>query len=76
MGHIVNGMEWAAPGRAWAVGQPKYNGFYIRRIVWELAMAQAERRDDEEIRAVSILVEKTWKARHRRPQAKTERKVL
>jgi hypothetical protein len=31
----------------------------VRRVVWGLLMAQSECRDDEEIRAASIMVERT-----------------
>jgi hypothetical protein len=47
----------AANATAWALGQQRGNGFYIRRVVWGLLMAQAEQREGEEIRAAIISVE-------------------
>jgi hypothetical protein len=41
---------------AWALGQPRSNGFKVRRIVWGKLMASAERRPDEEIRRAHITV--------------------
>lgn len=47
----------AANATAWALGQQQGNGFYVRRVVWGLLMAQAEKREGEEIRAAIISVE-------------------
>lgn len=43
--------------RAYAVGKYEKNGFRVRRVVWGRILAQAERRDDEEIRSVIISLE-------------------
>jgi hypothetical protein len=56
-------MVHAANHTAWAIGRQQRNGFHVRRVVWGLLMAQSERRDDEEIRAASILVEQAPKRR-------------
>jgi hypothetical protein len=61
-------MERAANNFAWAIGRKQRNGFHVRRVVWGILMAQAERREDEEIRAATIMVEANWKRRHRRPR--------
>lgn len=53
----------AANSSAWAVGTKRRNGFHVRRVVWGLLMAQCERRDGEEIRAATIMVEKRFKRR-------------
>ena len=53
----------AANCACWALGHRQANGFKVRRIVWGLLMAQAEARNGEEIRAATILVERTL--RHR-----------
>ena len=37
--------------------------FSIRRVVWGLMMARAEKRDNEEIRACTVLVEKNYRRR-------------
>lgn len=46
----------AANARAWAIGQQQRNGFHVRRIVWGLVMAQAEKREGEEIRAALLMI--------------------
>lgn len=56
-------MKRAANAKAWAIGRPQRNGFHARRIVWGLLMAQAERREDEEVRAAILLVEDQYKRR-------------
>jgi hypothetical protein len=56
-------MKHAANSSAWAIGQQRRNGFRIRRVVWGLVMAWEEKRDDEEIRAASISVERQFKRR-------------
>lgn len=52
--------------RCWALGTRRRNGFFVRRIVWGLALAQEEVRDGEEIRAAHIRVEDEF---HRRGKA-------
>lgn len=49
--------------RAWALGRQKRNGFYVRRIVWGLLMAQLEVRAGEQIRAARLQVERAYKRR-------------
>lgn len=61
-------MKHAANHTAWAIGRQQRNGFQVRRVVWGFLMATTERRDDEEIRAASIMVESGWKRRHRKPR--------
>lgn len=56
-------LKRAANGKAWAIGEQRSNGFHVRRIVWGLLMAQAEKRIDEEIREVTLLVERDHKKR-------------
>lgn len=58
-------MMWkhAANGTSWAIGRKQRNGFHVRKVVWGLLMANAECRDDEEIRAASIMVEAHFKRR-------------
>lgn len=53
----------AANTKAWAIGKQMGNGFHIRRIVWGLLMANAEKRIDEEIRAAVVMIEGTHKKR-------------
>ena len=55
-------MKHPTNSSAWAIGSQRRNGFHVRRVVWGLLMAQCERRDGEEIRAATILVE----AHHKR----------
>lgn len=50
-------MKPAANSSAWALGQQRRGGFHVRRVVWGLCLAKAELREDEEIRAATILVE-------------------
>lgn len=56
-------MKNAANRSAWALGMQRRNGFHVRRVVWGLLMAWEEKREDEEIRAATILVEKNFKRR-------------
>lgn len=56
-------MKHAANHTAWALGEQRRNGFHVRRVVWGLLLAQHEKRDGEEIRAASILVERKFKQR-------------
>jgi hypothetical protein len=51
----------AANATAWALGHQQGNGFYVRKVVWGLLMAQAEQREGEEIRAAMISVESNGK---------------
>lgn len=53
----------AANRSAWAVGYPAHNGFHVRRVVWGLLMAVAERREGEQIRKCELLVEPYTKRR-------------
>lgn len=61
-------MKPASNSSAWALGRQQRNGFHVRRVVWGLTMAREERRDDEEIRAATIMVEEQWLRRHRVPR--------
>jgi len=54
---------YAQNSEAWALGAKRHHGFYVRRVVWGLMMAVAERRSGEEIRKCSIMVEKDPKRR-------------
>ena len=56
-------MKHAANSTAWAIGEQRRNGFHVRRIVWGLLLAQYEKREGEEIRAASILIERKFKRR-------------
>jgi hypothetical protein len=56
-------MKSARNGSAWAIGEQRRNGFYVRRVVWGLLMAQSERREGEEVRAAFIQVEAKYKRR-------------
>ena len=56
-------MKRASNSKCWAIGVQRRNGFHVRRIVWGLLMAQAERGPSEEIRAASISVESVLKKR-------------
>jgi hypothetical protein len=49
-------LSQAANARAWAIGQQQGNGFHVRQIVWGLLMAQAEKREGEEIRAAVLMI--------------------
>jgi hypothetical protein len=60
-------LKHAANHRAWAIGRQRRNGFHVRKVVWGLLMARSERRDDEEIRAATIMVEAKWIRRHAKP---------
>lgn len=45
--------------KAWAIGEERPGGFYVRKVVWGRIMARAERRDGERIcRAEIILLER------------------
>lgn len=59
----ANQMKHAANAKAWAIGAQGRHGFHVRRIVWGLLLAWYERRDGEEIRAATILVERQHKRR-------------
>lgn len=51
------GLRRATNSDAWAIGDVTASGqFRIRRIVWGLTLAEAERRDGEEIRKALVLV--------------------
>lgn len=51
------GLRRATNSDAWAIGDVTASGqFRIRRIVWGMTMAEAERRDGEEIRKALVLV--------------------
>jgi DNA-binding XRE family transcriptional regulator len=56
-------MKYAANCYAWALGEQRSNGFYVRKVVWGLLMASYEKRDNEEIRKASIQVEQNFKRR-------------
>ena len=56
-------MKLARNSTVWAVGTQKRQGFYIRRVVWGYLMACAERRDGEQIRAATIMIERAFKKR-------------
>lgn len=56
-------MKHASNATAWAIGTQGRGGFHVRRVVWGLLMAFSEKRDGEEIRAATILVEKHFKTR-------------
>jgi hypothetical protein len=53
----------AANSTAWAIGRQRRNGFHVRRVVWGLLMAQCERREGEQVRAATILVEREYRRR-------------
>jgi hypothetical protein len=53
---LVPNLRHARNAKAWALGDQKRNGFHVRRVVWGLVMARAERRPTEEIRRAVILV--------------------
>ena len=53
----------AANCSSWAIGTKRRNGFHVRRVVWGLLLAQHEKRNGEEIRAATILVERAFKRR-------------
>lgn len=52
-------MKPAGNSSAWALGRQTRNGFHVRRVVWGLLLAQHERREDEEVRAATIMVERS-----------------
>jgi hypothetical protein len=56
-------MKPAANSSAWAIGRQQRNGFHVRRVVWGLLMAQCERREGEQIRAATLMVEAKYKRR-------------
>jgi hypothetical protein len=48
----------AANATAWALGQQRGEGFYVRKIMWgQVGAVLAEQREGEEIRAAIISVE-------------------
>lgn len=49
-------MQHAANYRAWAIGTPQRNGFHVRKVVWGLVMADAERRQGESVRLATVMV--------------------
>jgi hypothetical protein len=53
----------AANCACWGIGTMQVNGFRVRRIVWGLLLAQAEKREGEQIRACTILCERTHRKR-------------
>lgn len=67
-------MKHAANAKAWALGCGQRNGFHVRKVVWGLTMARAERRFGESIRAATITVgparkgEQPPKPRPRKPE--------
>jgi hypothetical protein len=64
----MDGYKRAANAAAWALGAQKRNGFHVRRVVWGMVMARAEKREGEEIRGVTILVKAK---RKRKKQSRT-----
>jgi hypothetical protein len=46
----------AANADAYALGEKQRNGFKVRRVVWGLLLARAEKRHGEEIRRVMLWV--------------------
>jgi hypothetical protein len=66
----VGGYKRAANAKAWALGHQQANGFHIRKVVWGLLMANMEKRIDEEIRAVLLLIEPQHKRRSSVPEIK------
>jgi hypothetical protein len=60
-------MKVPANFSCWAIGTQRRNGFYVRRIVWGLLLAQHEKRDGEQIRAATIMVERAFKKRRDLP---------
>lgn len=44
---------------AYALGEARPNGFYIRKIIWGRTMAIAERRKGEEIRRATIWIDRS-----------------
>jgi hypothetical protein len=55
----------ARNAHAYALGRQERGGFRVRRVVWGLTMARAERLDEEEIRRVLLLVEGVMSSRCR-----------
>ena len=60
-------MKHARNSSAWAIGTQTRHGFYVRRVVWGLLMASAEKRIGEEVRAAQITVERAVKRRRLPP---------
>jgi hypothetical protein len=60
---LASAMKHASNCAAWALGTQMSNGFHIRRVVWGLLLAHEEKREGEEIRACTVLVEKFYKRR-------------
>jgi hypothetical protein len=69
-------MKHAANSSAWALGEQQRNGFHVRRIVWGLFMARAERREHEEIRAATILIEGAPKTKAAKAKAAQRKRPL
>lgn len=55
----------ASNERAFAIGTVTRGFFHIRRVVWGLALASEECRDDEEIRRAIVLIASEKKRRRR-----------
>ena len=53
---IVETTKYAPNERAWALGCELNGKFHIRRVVWGRLLARAEKRPDERVRRVLILV--------------------
>lgn len=49
-------LKAAANPDAWGIGEVRHGRFFVRRIVWGVVMARAERRDGETIRRVILMV--------------------
>jgi hypothetical protein len=49
-------MKHAANHQAYALGEQRRNGFYVRRVVWGKLLATMERRSFEEIRKATLMV--------------------
>lgn len=64
-GEVSTTNVWKRPSNAsaWAIGEQRVNGFHIRRVVWGMLMAQAEKRMGEEIRKITMMVEAQHKYR-------------
>jgi hypothetical protein len=76
MGMTATRLKNAANSSAWALGQQQRNGFHVRRIVWGLFMAKAECREQEEIRAATILVEGAPKTKAAKAKAAQRKRAL
>ncbi len=58
-------MKRAANSSAWAIGEERHHGFHVRRVVWGYLLASAEKREGEEIRAATIMVERRFRKRRK-----------